>query len=42
MLMEKYGFVTFFYTDVLPTEVAVNNCNKVFVEVQSNGNPQKA
>jgi hypothetical protein len=38
MLMEKYGFVTFFDTDILPTEVAENNCNKVFVEVQSNGN----
>ena len=38
MLMEKYGFVTFFDTDILPVEVAENNCNKVFVEVQSNGN----
>jgi hypothetical protein len=38
LLMEKYGFVTFFDTDILPTEVAENNCNKVFVEVQSNGN----
>ncbi len=38
LLMEKYGFVTFFDTDILPNEVAENNCNKVFVEVQSNGN----
>ena len=38
LLMEKYGFVTFFDTDILPTEVAENNCNKVFVEVQINGN----
>jgi hypothetical protein len=38
MLLEKYGFVTFFDTDILPVEVAENNCNKVFVEVQSNGN----
>jgi hypothetical protein len=38
LLMEKYGFVTFFDTDILPIEVAENNCNKVFVEVQSNGN----
>ena len=38
LLMEKYGFVTFFDTDILPVEVAENNCNKVFVEVQSNGN----
>ena len=38
LLMEKYGFVTFFDTDILPAEVAENNCNKVFVEVLSNGN----
>jgi hypothetical protein len=38
LLIEKYGFVTFFDTDILPSEVAENNCNKVFVEVQSNGN----
>jgi hypothetical protein len=38
LLMEKYGFVTFFDSDILPSEVAENNCNKVFVEVQSNGN----
>ena len=38
LLMEKYGFVTFFDTDILPVEVAENNCKKVFVEVQSNGN----
>lgn len=38
LLMEKYGFVTFFDTDILPVEVAENNCNKVFVDVQSKGN----
>ena len=38
MLMEKYGFVTFFDTDILPIEVAESNCNKVFVEVLNNGN----
>jgi hypothetical protein len=37
MLMEKYGFITFFDTDILPAEVASDNCNKVFVEVQNNG-----
>jgi hypothetical protein len=37
MLMEKYGFITFFDTDILPAEVANDNCNKVFVEVQNNG-----
>lgn len=38
LLMEKYGFVTFFDTDILPVEVAENNCNKFFVDVQNNGN----
>jgi hypothetical protein len=38
LLMEKYGFVTYFDTDILPVEVAETNCNKVFVEVQSTGN----
>lgn len=38
MLMEKYGFVTFFDTDILPAEVAESNCNKVYVEVLNNGN----
>jgi hypothetical protein len=38
MLMEKYGFVTYFDTDILPLEVAETNCNKVYVEVQNNGN----
>ena len=36
--MEKYGFVTYFDSDVLPSEVAENNCNKVYVDVKSNGN----
>ena len=35
MFMEKYGFVTFLDTDILPEEVANHNCNTVFVEVQS-------
>lgn len=38
MLMEKYGFKTYFDTDILPLEVAETNCNKVFVEVQNTGN----
>lgn len=38
LFMEKYGFTTFFDTDILPAEVAENNCKKVYVEVQSNGN----
>ena len=38
MLMEKYGFVTYFDTDVLPTEIANQNCNKVLVDVLKEGN----
>ena len=38
MLMEKYGFITYFDTDILPLEVAETNCNKVYVDVQSIGN----
>lgn len=37
LLMQKYGFVTFFDTEVLPDEVAGDNCKKVFVDVQNNG-----
>ena len=33
MYLEKYGFTTFFDTDILPNEVASQNCNKVFVDV---------
>ena len=38
LLMEKYGFITYFDTDILPNEVVENNCNKVYVDVTSNGN----
>jgi hypothetical protein len=38
LLMEKYGFITYFDTDILPNEVVDNNCNKVYVDVKSNGN----
>ncbi|MET0760215.1 MAG: hypothetical protein ABWZ56_07330 [Flavobacterium sp.] len=38
MFMEKYGFETYFDTDILPDEVSSQNCNKVFVDVLSNGN----
>ena len=38
MLMEKYGFVTYFDSDVLPSEVVENNYNKVFVDVLNKGN----
>lgn len=38
LLMEKYGFITYFDTDILPNEAVENNCNKVYVDVKSNGN----
>jgi hypothetical protein len=38
LLMEKYGFTTYFDTDIMPREVAETNCNKVYVEVQNIGN----
>lgn len=38
LLMEKYGFIAYFDNDILPKEVAENNCNKVYVDVNSNGN----
>lgn len=37
MYMEKYGFVTYFDTDILPRELANENCNRVYVDVLSNG-----
>jgi hypothetical protein len=36
--MEKYGFITYYDSDVLPNEVVESNCNKVYVDVKSNGN----
>lgn len=36
LFMEKYGFITYFEGDILPPEVAADNCNKVFVDVISN------
>ena len=38
MFMEKYGFITYFDTDILPSEVAESNCNKVYVDVLDKGN----
>lgn len=38
LLMEKYGFITYYDSDVLPNEVVESNCNKVYVGVKSNGN----
>lgn len=33
MYLEKYGFTTYFDTDILPEELASKNCSKVFVDV---------
>lgn len=38
MFMEKYGFVTYFDTDILPNEVAESSCNRVYVDLQYSGN----
>ena len=38
LLMEKYGFITYFDTDILPSEIADSNCKKVYVDVQNSGN----
>lgn len=38
MFMEKYGFVTYFDSDILPNEVAEISCNRVYVDVQYSGN----
>jgi hypothetical protein len=36
-LMEKQGFVAFLDTDKLPEDFIINNCNKIFVDVESKG-----
>lgn len=38
LLMEKYGFITYFDNDILPNQVVENNCNIVYVDVKSSGN----
>lgn len=38
LFMEKYGFVSYFDTDVLPDDLINSNCNKVYVDVISSGN----
>jgi len=37
-LFEKYGFKTFLDTDVMPAELVEQNCNKLYANVESNGN----
>lgn len=36
-LMEKQGFITYLESDTLPEDFVMNNCNKVFVDVESKG-----
>lgn len=36
MFMEKYGFETYLDSEILPTEFAMDNCNKVFVDIVAN------
>lgn len=38
LFMEKYGFITYFDTDVMPDELVNQNCNKVYVNVLKEGN----
>ena len=38
LFMEKYGFETYFDTDILPANFANNNCSKVFLSVETNNN----
>jgi len=35
LFLEKYGFVTFYDTDVLPNEVATTNCNRLYLDVEN-------
>ena len=37
-LMEKEGFIAFLDTDEMPEEMMLSNCNKIYVDVLSNGN----
>lgn len=37
-LLEKYGFTVYLDSEVLPDELANNNCNKLYADVQSVGN----
>lgn len=38
MLFEKYGFITFLDSEVLPTEISNSNCDKLYADVISSGN----
>lgn len=36
LYLDNFGFVTFFDTDKLPTELVDRNCNKLFIDVDEN------
>jgi hypothetical protein len=36
LYLENFGFVTYFDTDQLPTELIDKNCNKLFIDVDEN------
>jgi hypothetical protein len=38
LLLEKYGFTAFLDSDDMPEEVANYNCNKLYADVESEGN----
>lgn len=38
LLLEKYGFTTFFDTEELPAEIINSNCDKLYADVISSGN----
>lgn len=35
--LESFGFVTYMDNEIIPEEVAIDNCNKIFVDVVSSG-----
>jgi hypothetical protein len=35
LYLEKYGFVTYYDTDVLPIEIASTNCNRIYFDVEN-------
>lgn len=35
LYLEKYGFVTYYDTDVLPEEIASTNCKRIYLDVEN-------
>lgn len=38
MYLQKYGFETYYNTEMLPTDFAATNCNKIFVDIVNSSN----